>query len=37
MEWKIKGLDSMSDELDGKIKKSIDNDWLLKDHVTVLS
>lgn len=37
MEWKIKGLDSMSDKLDGKIKKSIDNDWLLKDDVTVLS
>uniref|UniRef100_A0A452E233 AP2-associated protein kinase 1 n=1 Tax=Capra hircus TaxID=9925 RepID=A0A452E233_CAPHI len=28
----LKGLDSRSDQLDGKIKKSIDNDWLLKDH-----
>ena len=37
MELKIKGLDSRSDELDGKIKKSTDNGWSLKDRVTVLS
>lgn len=37
MDWRIKGLDPRSDEWDAKIKKSVDNCWSLKDHVTVSS
>lgn len=37
MNWGIKGLDSRSNELDAKVKKLVDNDWELKDNVTVSS